>query len=90
VFVKILKPRLISSDNGNASREGSSSGVLGNSHAATIVALAAMSGPFIFAAGRPDVREHATARGATRRSTAPVLNVMRCRRPSIDKIILRA
>jgi hypothetical protein len=90
VFVKILKPRRICSDNGNASSEASSRGVLGNSHAVTIVALAAMSGPFIFAVGRADVREHATASCATTTSTAPVLNVMRRRRLSIDKIILRA
>ena len=47
VFVKILKPRLISPASGDVSSEASASGVLGNSHAATIVALAAMSGPFI-------------------------------------------
>src|SRR5439155_25383652 len=49
VFVKILKPRLTSSDNRYVSSEVSAGGVFGTAIAATIVALAAMSGPFILA-----------------------------------------
>ena len=93
VFVKILKPRLISSDNGDVSSEASTSGVFGNSQAATIVALAAMSGPFIFAplaVCRRGAHEHATARCATTTRHAPALSVMRRGRLSIDTMIPRA
>src|SRR6185436_13309436 len=81
VSVKILKPRLISSDSGNGpSAAASASGVFGNSQAVTIVALAAMSGPFI--AGPLDVcvpgaPVHPTARCATRTRNALDLSVMR-------------
>jgi hypothetical protein len=61
VFVNSLNPLLTSSDRGDLSSEASRSGFLGNSHAATIVALAAMSGPLIFgpvAATGSGAREH--------------------------------
>jgi len=47
VFVNSRKPRLISSDSGDVSSEASS-GFFGIAHAATIVALEAISGPAIF------------------------------------------
>jgi hypothetical protein len=45
--VNSRNPRLISSDSRDVSSDASS-GFLGNAHAATIVALAAISGPAIF------------------------------------------
>ena len=88
VFVKILKPRLTSSDNRDVSSEVSARGVFGTSHAATIVAHAAMSGPFIFApfvVRRPGMREHATtARCATTTRQAPALTVRGTGRLSIE------
>src|SRR5437870_3205693 len=64
VFVKSLKPRLISSDSRDASSFGSTSGFRGNSHAAFIVTLAAISGPVMVmadAAGCSAGRAHAAA-----------------------------
>ena len=80
MFVKILKPRLISSDNGNVSSVTSTSGVSGNSHAATIVMLAAMSGPVIFGpvtAPGSGAEEHAAPpRSATVARTAIGVDLM--------------
>jgi hypothetical protein len=72
VFVKSLKPRLISSDSGALSSDASASGFLGNSHAATMVTLAAISGPVILmgdgVAVGSDAREQAAIASATVRS----------------------
>ena len=90
VFVKILKPRLISSDSGDVSSEASASGVLGNSHAATIVALAAMSGPFICApldVCAPGPGEHATARWPTTARHAPAPSVLKREWLSVDTVM---
>src|SRR5262249_55450058 len=48
VLTNSLKPRRISSDNREESSVRSTSGFFGNSHAATIVAVDAISGPLIF------------------------------------------
>jgi len=62
VLVNNLNPRRISSESGDLSSDGSTSGFFGNSHAVTIVVLAAMRGPVIFgpaAVGGSGAREHA-------------------------------
>ena len=48
VFVKILKPRRISSESREVSTVLSTSGFRGNSHAAFIVTVAAISGPVVW------------------------------------------
>src|SRR5947207_14314190 len=68
VLVKILKPRRISSESREASSFSSMRGFRGNSHAAFIVTVAAISGPVIAirgaagdTAGCSAGREHAAA-----------------------------
>src|SRR6266516_2845379 len=60
VLVKILKPRRISSESREASSFSSMRGFRGNSHAAFIVTVAAISGPVIAIRGAAG-REHAAA-----------------------------
>jgi len=73
VFVKILKPRRISSDKRDVSSARSPRGFSGNSQAATIVALAAMSGPLILIrepARGSAAREHAVTDDSSMKAIA--------------------